>query len=67
MIVTLKDNRRLYGYPEYYSPDPDEGTLYLLDPSWVKDDNTLQSCGINGIFLTQKESIKWIEFLKNEC
>jgi hypothetical protein len=38
VIVSLKDGRRVRGYPIMFSTDPDEGFLYLYNPAWVNDD-----------------------------
>lgn len=37
--VTLTDGRRLFGWPLYYSNQPEEGLLYLYDPAWIDDDD----------------------------
>ncbi len=61
-MVTFADGRRLFGWPEYYSNDTDEGLLYVSDPAWVGDDDEYTDLGVHGILLTNKDSIESIVF-----
>jgi hypothetical protein len=64
--VNLKDERRLYGWPMYYSDDPQEGFIYLYQPSWIDDkENKLIECNTHGM-LIQFDKIDFIEFIKDE-
>ena len=38
VIVSLKDGRRIRGYPLMVSTDPKDGFIYLYNPAWVNDD-----------------------------
>ncbi|BAZ93875.1 uncharacterized protein FOKN1_1479 [Thiohalobacter thiocyanaticus] len=40
VIVTLKDGRRIRGYPTMFSTDPEEGFVYLYNPAWVNDNKS---------------------------
>ena len=67
VIVTLKDGRRIRGYPTMFSTDPKEGFVYLYNPAWVNDDKSndddpdyLES-NCHG-FLLNRENIDLIEF-----
>jgi hypothetical protein len=67
VIVTLKDNRRIRGYPTMFSTDPKEGFVYLYNPAWVNDDKEFEEqpdyieSNCHG-FLLNRENIDLIEF-----
>lgn len=62
LIVNLSGGRRVFGWPQYYSNDRDEGLLYLFDPAWVNDDGSYTDLDIHGLFLVEAGSIESIEF-----
>ena len=64
--VTLTDGRRLFGWPQYYSADPEEGLLYLYDPAWIDDAGKYVDLDAHGILLTKKDGIDSIVFTKLE-
>lgn len=35
VVLHLKDERRLYGWPEIWPSDPDKGHFYVTFPSWI--------------------------------
>ncbi|MCK4620600.1 MAG: hypothetical protein KAT62_00135 [Desulfuromonadales bacterium] len=67
VIVTLKDDRRIRGYPTMFSTDPEEGFLYLYNPAWVNDDKKKEDdsdyieSNCHG-FLLNRDNIDLIEF-----
>ena len=67
VIVTLKDDRRIRGYPTMFSTEPAEGYLYLYNPAWVNDDKSSEDepdyfeSNCHG-FLLNKDNIDLIEF-----
>lgn len=64
--VALTDGRRLFGWPLYYSNQPEEGLLYLQDPAWIDGDGKYFDLGVHGILLTRKDDIESIVFTKIE-
>ena len=70
VIITLKDESRVRGYPTMFSTDPDEGFLYLYDPVWVDDDKKDEQApdyietNCHG-FLLHRDNIDLIEFTLN--
>lgn len=62
VIVNLTGKRRVFGWPQYFSNDRDEGLLYLFDPAWVNTDGTYTNLDIHGLFLVEPDSIESIEF-----
>lgn len=71
VIVTLKDDRRIRGYPTMFSTDPEEGFLYLYNPAWINDDKEEHDdpdyfeSNCHG-FLLNRENIDLIEFTLSE-
>ncbi|MFZ3138491.1 MAG: DUF6338 family protein [Thermodesulfovibrionales bacterium] len=67
VIVTLKDGRRIRGYPTMFSTDPEEGFVYLYNPAWVNDDKKGDDApdyfesNCHG-FLLNRENMELIEF-----
>jgi Family of unknown function (DUF6338) len=65
VVVHLDDGRRIYGWPTFYSDDPEERALFLEDASWLDDDNKLINEGSPISMLLDKNSgIKLVEFLE---
>ncbi len=71
VIITLKDETRIRGYPIMYSTDPEEGYIYLFDPAWVNDEKEDESApdyietNCHGI-LINRDNIDLIEFTLDE-
>lgn len=67
VLVSLKDGRRIYGWPMYYSHRPKENHLYLFQPAWVDDEGIFIECATHGVLLDYT-NIEFIEFMtqKNE-
>jgi hypothetical protein len=67
VILTLKDGRRVRGFPTMFSTSPEEGFLYLFNPAWVDDGNDAEDAlgyiesNCHG-FLLNRENIDLIEF-----
>ena len=43
IIVNFSDGKRLFGWPEHYSDDPDKPYLYIAQPQWIID-----NCRVSG-------------------
>jgi len=63
VLVVLKDGRRIYGWPMYYSHRPKESYLYLFQPAWVDDQGEFTECGTHGILISNSD-IEFVEFMK---
>jgi len=67
VIVTLGDDRRIFGYPHYFSSDQEENCIFLSSPEWVDEKNAkFIPLQVKGVLLTKNQCIKRIEFLNNE-
>ena len=53
VIVNLADGRRVFGWPMYYSNNPEEGCLYLYD-AWINDEGKYIDLRIHGLFLADR-------------
>lgn len=65
VIIDFVDERRLFGWVEYFSDDPDKPYLYVAQPQWVLKDQYVPT-GLEGILITPEQKISYIEFLKYE-
>jgi len=61
ITINLVDGRRVWGWPNYYSDNRDEGMIYLYDAAWIVD-NEYQEVPGHGLFLVRKDQIDNIEF-----
>ena len=50
VIVHLKDDRRIYGWPLFYADDPADRAIYLQPASWLREDDTFVNDPRIGIF-----------------
>lgn len=67
VIVHLKDGRRIYGWPMYFSNTSNESRIYLSDPAWIDEDKAdYIDLNIHGLFIVEPNFIDYIEFLNNE-
>jgi hypothetical protein len=64
--VAFTDGRRLFGWPLYYSNQPEEGLLYLYDAAWIDADGKYVDLDAHGILLTKKDDIESIVFTNLE-
>jgi hypothetical protein len=62
VIVNTVDGKRIFGWPMWYSPSPEDGYLYLYNPSWIDAEQNFIPTGLQGIFLVKKDCIDYIEF-----
>ncbi|CNE40980.1 MULTISPECIES: DUF6338 family protein [Yersinia] len=65
VILHLKDERRIFGWPTEWSSDPTKGHVILQDPSWVTEDG-YQDMPTVKLFMISVSDIKWVEFLQEE-
>lgn len=63
VVLNLKDDRRLYGWPKVWPSDPEKGHFFITVPSWIDaegKEHTLES--IEGL-LVNVADVKWVEFI----
>lgn len=65
IVIHLRDERRIYGWPMYYSNLPENGFIYLWNPSWIDMENKYIECNTHGI-LIKSDDIYFVEFLLDQ-
>jgi hypothetical protein len=71
IIINFEDERCIYGWPMYYSDNPDKPYIYLFKPAWIEEDEENQEYkyvdldGVEGILITPEQRIESIYFLKD--
>lgn len=63
IVLHMKDDRRLYGWPKVWPSDPDKGHFFITLPSWIDaegKDHPLPA--IEGL-LVNAVDVKWVELL----
>ena len=64
VVLHLKDDRRLYGWPKMWPSDPEKGHFFITIPSWIGDENQgLPLDALDGLLINVSD-VKWVEFLK---
>lgn len=66
IIINFEDGRRLYGWPEYYSDNPENKSLFLCQAAWITKEGKYIDLNNEGILITPNERIDTIEFVKKE-
>jgi hypothetical protein len=63
VVLHLKDDRRLYGWPKVWPSDPEKGHFFITVPSWIDaDGNDHPLATIEGLLINVAD-VKWVEFL----
>ena len=63
VVIHLKDERRLYGWPIEWPSEPTVGHFVVADPSWLVKGEEKRITGVSSIIVDVKD-IKWVEFLE---
>ncbi|MEH6372313.1 DUF6338 family protein [Pectobacterium carotovorum] len=66
VILHLKDERRIFGWPTEWPSDPTKGHVILLNPSWVIEGG-YQDMPTLKLFMISVTDIKWVEFLQEQA
>jgi hypothetical protein len=62
VIIVFSNGRRVYGWPLFYSDEPNEQYIYLYRPYWIIK-NKFIDAKVDGILITPEQKIEFIEFL----
>lgn len=63
VVLHLKDERRLYGWPIEWPSEPTKGHFVIADPSWLHEGNELPISGVKTVLIDVSD-VKWVEFLE---
>lgn len=64
--IGLADGRRVMGWVQHYSDDPNEGGLFLQKAAWIDADHKRISVDGPGILITKEAKIEYVEFLNHQ-
>ena len=65
IVLHLKDERRLYGWPIEWPSEPTKGHFVIADPSWIDGPDGEQKIqGVTNILIDVNE-VKWVEFMES--
>ena len=63
VVLHLKGERRLYGWPEEWPSRPDEGHFRIAEAEWLIEDESLPIIGVSMV-LVPGEEVEMVEFLE---
>ncbi|MFH1859834.1 MAG: DUF6338 family protein [bacterium] len=63
IIINFENGRRIYGWPKYYSDEPETPYIFLLKPAWIQEGKYVD-LNVKGILITPEQKIESIEFLE---
>ena len=64
VVLHLKGQRRLYGWPEEWPSRPDEGHFRIAEGEWLVKDERIPAKGVSAILIPAGE-VEMVEFLNN--
>ncbi|MBC8316503.1 MAG: hypothetical protein H8E41_01260 [Desulfobulbaceae bacterium] len=63
IVLHLKDERRLYGWPIEWPSEPERGHFVLEQASWLDEEKEIPITGVSAIMVDVRE-VKWVEFME---
>ncbi len=64
VILHMKDERRLYGWPKEWPIESNAGQFYIMTPSWIDENGSeLPLPQVEGILIPASE-VRWVEFIR---
>jgi hypothetical protein len=64
IVVHFKDGRRLYGWPEFYSDDPEKRLCYVVQAEWLTENEERVPVEGDGILLDVDKDVQYIEIYR---
>ena len=65
VVLHLKGERRLYGWPEEWPSRPDQGHFRIAEAEWLTEGERLTLTGVS-VILVPGEEVEMVEFLEME-
>jgi len=62
VVLTLKWERRLYGWPYEWPDNCERGHFVIMQPAWVRNDGSRMRLPLIEKILIPAKEVKWIEF-----
>lgn len=63
VVLHLKDERRLYGWPSDWPSESENGHFRLKEASWIVDGENYDIPGVRSIMINSQD-VKWVEFMQ---
>ncbi len=63
VVLQLKDERRIYGWPMDWPSSPKIGYFTLREASWLDGENQIPIKGVSCV-LINSEDVRWVEFME---
>lgn len=63
IVLHLKDERRLYGWPIEWPSVPDRGHFLLVQASWLTGSKQIKIEGVESILIDVND-VRWVEFME---
>ena len=63
IVLHLKDERRLYGWPIEWPSAPDNGYFLLVQASWLVDSKEIPITGVESMLIDVND-VRWVEFME---
>lgn len=63
VVLSLKDGRRLMGYPLAWPAEPESGHFVMEFPTWVVGDDLVPQDGVTYLLIANSD-VQWVEFLE---
>lgn len=60
VVLHLKDDRRIYGWPEEWPSEPYSGQFVILDPAWLDEEGKEYPLGVEA-FVIDATQVQWAE------
>ena len=65
VVLHLKGERRLYGWPDEWPSRPGEGHFRITEPEWLTEEENRPSAGVEEVLLSV-DQVEMVEFLRME-
>ena len=65
VVLHLKGERRLYGWPEEWPSRPDQGHFSIAEAEWLTEEGSISATGVSTI-LVPGDDVEMVEFLEVE-
>jgi hypothetical protein len=65
VVLHLKDERRIYGWPTEWPSDQSKGHFVLEEPVWLNDEGQTLLKGVKTILINVGE-VMWVEFMERQ-
>ncbi len=63
VVLHLKGERRLYGWPEEWPSRPDQGHFRIAEAEWLTEEGPKQATGVS-VILVPGDEVEMVEFLE---